>query len=167
MGIVIPVFKIDNIEYVKKVTAIKNEALRLGKTLIDAKELVVRPLRPRDLGLTTDEWTFSVATGENTVINTSLDDKTLVVIYGIYNLSTTPQVTELIFGTTAKTVEDVYIEDMYMYDNKEVILEEPVVFQPGSSPLIKAVAKGANTAEKLGFKGFVVEPSGRRIGSSS
>jgi len=166
MGIVVPVTKIDNVEFVKKVLAIKEEALRLGRTLIDAKELVVRPLRPADLGLTTNEWTFNVSAGENTIINTRLDDKTLVVIYGIYNLSTTPVTTELIFGTTAKTVEDVYIEDMYLYDTKATLLDEPVVFQPGSSPLVKTVAKGANTAEKLGFLGFVVEPAGRRIGSS-
>ena len=166
MGIAIPVAKLSPEEFVKKVDAIKAQALELGKRLIDAKELVVRPLRPRDLGLSTDEWTFNVSAGENTLVNTSLDDKTLVVIFGIYNLSTDPQVNEVIFGTTAKTVEDVYIEDMYMYDNPEAMLDEPVVFQPGSSPLIKGIAKGANSAEKLGFRGFVVEPAGRRIGSS-
>jgi len=166
MGIVIPITKIDNVEFVKRVSAVKGEALRLGKQLIDAKELVVRPLRPADLGLTTNEWTFGVSAGENTVVNTRLDDKTLIVIYGIYNLSASPVTTEVIFGTTAKTVEDVYIEDMYLYDYKATLLDEPVVFQPGSSPLIKAIAKGANTAEKLGLLGFVIEPAGRRIGSS-
>ena len=166
MGIIIPVAKVSQAEYVEKLKSLKAEALKLGKQLIDAKELVIRPLRPRDLGVSADEWTFNVSSGENTLVNKELDDKTLVLIYGIYNLSTDPQVNEVKFGTAAKTVEDVYIEEMYMYDNPEVMLDEPVVFQPGSSPLIKGVAKGANTAEKLGFKGFVVEPAGRRIGSS-
>jgi len=148
MGIVLPVSKISDDEYVKRVAAIKAQALELGKRLIDAKELVVRPLRPRDLGIEKDEWTFNVSAGENTIISTKLDDKTLVVIYGIYNLSSEPKVTEVIFGTTAKTVEDVYIEDMYVYDIKEVMLDEPVVFQPGSSPLIKAVANPIHGIER-------------------
>jgi len=166
MGIVIPVYKIDDVEFVKKVLAIKGEALKLGKQLIDAKELVVRPLRPADFGLAVNEWTFSVSAGENTIVSTTLDDKTLVVVYGIYNLSTSPATTEVIFGTTAKVVEDVYVEDMYLYDVKATLLDEPVVFQPGSSPLIKIIAKDANTAEKVAFLGFVIEPAGRRIGSS-
>jgi hypothetical protein len=164
MGIVIPVSMIDKKDFVARVQAISSKALEIGKQVIDAKELVIRPLRPRDLGIDKDEWTFDVAAGENTIISHSLDDKTLVVIYGIYSLSTSPAVTEVKFGTQAKIVEDVYIEDMYAYDYKVSLLSEPVVYQPGSTVLIKAVAKAASTAEKLGFLGFVVEPSGRTIG---
>ena len=166
MGIVIPVALIPREEYVRRVYAIRSEALQLGKRLIDAKELVVRPLRPRDLGLNSDEWVFSVSAGENTIVNVTLDDKTLVVIYGVYNMSTDPQVNEIIFGTPARTVDDLYIEDMYMYDNPEALIDEIIAYQPGSTVLIKAVAKASNTTEKLGFKGFVIEPAGRRIGSS-
>lgn len=165
MGTVTPVGKMPDTEFVKRLAAIKASALKEAARLIDAKELVIRPLRPKDLGLATDEWTFNVSAGENTLVNTQLDDKTFIVIAGIYNLSTDPQVTELKFGTAAKTVEDVYIEDMYLYDTPATMLDEIVAFQPGSTALIKAVAKGANANEKLGFIGFVVEPAGRNIGS--
>jgi len=166
MGIILPAKMIDPKDYVAKLQSLAAKALEVGKSVIDVKEIVIRPLRPADLGLTANEWTFNVSAGENVVINKTLDDKTLVMIVGIYNLSSTPATTEVIFGTQAKTVEDVYIEDMYLYDIKEAILDEAVVYQPGSTVLIKAVAKAANTAEKLGFLGFVVEPAGRRIGSS-
>jgi len=164
MGITIPVSMIDKKDFVARLQSITSKALDIGKTVIDAKELVVRPLSPRDLGLTVDEWRFNVSAGENTIVSRLLDDKTLVVIYGIYNLTASPVVTEVMFGTQAKVVEDVFIEDMYLYEYKVTLLSEPVVYQPGSTVLIKAVAKGANTAEKLGFLGFVVEPSGRKIG---
>jgi hypothetical protein len=164
MGIVIPVSMIDKKDFVSRVQSIASKALDIGKTVIDAKELVIRPLSPRDLGLDVDEWKFSVSAGENTIINKQLDDKTLVVIYGVYNLSASPVTTELKFGTQAKIVEDIYIEDMYAYDYKVALLSEPVVYQPGSTVKISAVAKAASTDEKLGFLGFVVEPSGRKIG---
>lgn len=166
MGILIPLAKISQEEYVKRVNAIKAEALKLGRKLIDATELVVRQLGPRDLGLSTDEWTFNVAAGENTIVNTKLDNQTLVVIFEIFNLSTNPQVNEAKFGTVAKTIEDVYFENIYMYDTPAGLLDEPVVFQPGSQVVIKAVAKASNTAEKLGFVGFVVEPAGKNIASN-
>jgi hypothetical protein len=53
---------------------------------------------------------------------------------------------------------------MYAYDYKVALLKEPVVVQPGSTIIITAIAKAANTAEKLGLLGFVIEPLGRTIG---
>ena len=161
MGIAFPVSKLSPEEYVKMIKAVKAKALSLGKSLIDAKELDVRFLRPKDLGLTTDEWTFNVSAGTNTnAVNASLKDKFLVLIFGIYNLSTNPQVTEVTFKTPQQTIDTIYIEDMYQYDQPAVLLEEPIVYQPGSTVQIDLVAKGANTAEKLGFLGVVVAPKG-------
>ena len=166
MGIVIPVAKMPSEEYVRFVRAVKGSALAKAreKYLRNVKELVIRTLRPRDLGLNADEWTFSVSAGTNAdIINTTLDDKTMVVIYGIYNLSTNPQVNEVIFKTGSETIEDVYIEDMYMYDIPAVLLDKLLLYTPGSIVKIDFVAKGSNTAEKLGFLGFVIEPAGKRI----
>jgi hypothetical protein len=72
------------------------------------------------------------------------------------------------FGTNAVTKEDVDIQDMYVYDYRAVILAEPIVFQPGSQVVIKAVSTAStSTTERLGFLGFVVEQAGRNIGGSS
>ena len=166
MGIVVPLAKVPNEEFTRKVKAVKEYALAKAKEkyLKDVKELVIRTLGPRDLGLNADEWTFSVSAGTNTdVVNTKLDDKTMIVIYGIYNLSTSPQVNEVIFKTGSETIEDVYIEDMYMYDIPAVLLDKLLLYTPGSIVKIDFVAKGSNTAEKLGFLGFVIEPAGKRI----
>jgi hypothetical protein len=57
---------------------------------------------------------------------------------------------------------------MYVYDYKATMLAEPIVFQPGSQVVIKAVSTtSTSTSEKLGFLGFVVEQAGRNIGGSS
>jgi len=165
MGLVIPLGMLDKREYVSRLLKAKDDAFKLAKTLIDATDLVIRPLKPSDLGVSGNEWTFNVSSGNNSIVTEELDNKTLIVIFGIYNLSTNPQVNEVKFGTPARTTEDVYIEDMYMYDNPGVIIEKPVTFQPGSTIEITAVAKGSNTAEKLGFVGFVIEPAGRTIGA--
>ena len=169
MGLVIPVAKISQEEYVRKVEDIEREAMKAASEnfLRDAGDLVARPLRPKDLGLATDEWTFNVAAGKNAdIVNTSLDDKTMIVIYGIFNLSTNPQVNEVVFKTGAENIEDVYFEDMYLYDVPAVFLEEPVIYRPGSTVKMDFIAKGANTAEKIGFLGIVIEPAGRNIGKA-
>ena len=163
MGLAIPIQKIDNKDYVAKINSMKQDALQLASGLIHTTNLVVRPIRPKDLGLSTDEWTFNLSAGSNTV-SKELNDKTMIVIYGIYNESTTPVTTEVKFGSPAETKEDVYIEDMYMYDVPAEILENPIVFQPGTTAEIEIIAKGDNSTEKLGFLGFVVEPAGLNIG---
>ncbi|MCL7388728.1 MAG: hypothetical protein LZ173_02160 [Thaumarchaeota archaeon] len=170
MGFAIPVTKIDRKDYVSLVKTIADQALQLGSKTIPVKELVIRTLTPKDLGLTTDEWSFTVNAGENTIVNTKLDDKTLIVIYGIFNLSSSPVTVRLKFGTNAVTKEDVDVQDMYVYDYKATMLAEPIVFQPGSQVVIKAVTMSTTTAgtkERLGFLGFVVEQAGRNIGGSS
>jgi len=167
MGVAIPLAKISQDEFVKRIDSLKAQALDLARTkyLRDVKDVVVRPLRPKDLGLTTDEWTFNVAAGKNAdIVNVTLDDKTMVVIYGIYNLSVNPQVNEIVFKTGAENIEDVYFEEMYMFDQPAVLLDEAITYQPGSTIKMDFVAKGANTAEKIGFLGFVIEPAGRNIG---
>jgi len=170
MGFTIPVAMMDKKDFTALMKTLADQALQLGSKTIPVKELVIRTLTPRDLGLTTDEWSFTVNAGENTIVNTKLDDKTLIVIYGIFNLSSSPVITRVKFGTNAVTKEDVNIEDMYLYDYKATMLAEPIVFQPGSQVVVKAVAMSTTTAgtkERLGFIGFVVEQAGRNIGGSS
>ena len=167
MGLVYPISKFNDRDYVSLIKSLKDTAYARARGKIAVTNIIDRTLRPSDLGLTTNEWTFNVAAGENDIINHTLDDKTLILIYGIFNLSTDPQVTEVKFGTPANTIEDVYIEDMYMYDYPAVILDSPIVFEPGKTIQIKAIAKAANTAEKLGFLGIVIEPAGRNIGTTA
>ena len=166
MGTVIPLAKISPEEYVQRVASIRSQALAKArqKYLSDKTKLVVRTLKPSDLGLSGNEWTFNLSSGVNAdKVSKSLNDKTMIVIFGIYNLSTDPQVTEVKFKTGSATVEDAYIEDMYLYDQPGVLLDEPVVYPPSSKINIDVVTKGANTAEKLGFLGLVIEPSGETI----
>ena len=161
-----PIAIIPKEQYVRWLEDVKARVLARAreKYLRGVPQIVIRPLRPRDLGVNADEWVFNVVAGENTIIDFTLDDKTVVVVHGIYNLSTAPTTNEVLFGTGAETLDDLYIEDMYMHDPPAVRIDEPITYTPGSRVVIRTVNKAANSTEKLGFMGWVIEPVGRRIG---
>lgn len=136
----------------------------LARELIDARQLVVRTLKPKDLGLATDNWTFQVTAGLNEgVINKELDDKTMVIFLGVFNLSADPQVVEVRFGDPSSTIEDVHIEHMYLFDHPIAVFDTPIIYTPGNTIKIDLVAKGENSSEQFGFLGLVIEPAGRTI----
>lgn len=148
-------------EFIEKVRKLAYEK---GSELIKAEELVVRDLLWTDLGLTGNEWSVNIgSTGEVKVIEHTLDDKTLIVIYAVGDAETSPNVTQVVFGTGAGDKARVILEDAYVTDIPEKILDSPVVITPAQKLVVKVVAKGTNATEKLYFKGFVVEPRGRTI----
>ena len=170
MGVIYPLNFIPKEQYIQKVDELVYKTLLdpekgIVWRLLDIKQVSVRPLRPRDLGLAQDEWSFNIGTAntEVTIIDTTLDDKTIVAIWAIFNKTLEPKVNEVLFGTGAGDIEDVYLEDLYVYESPVGVLRRPLIFQPGTRVVIKAVASTAPVVEQLGFIGVVVEPTGRRI----
>lgn len=162
-SLIVPLDKISPEQYEKMVTALLHDVEGEAATLIAGKTTIIRELKPSDLGLSTDEWTFTLNAGENTIVSGyKLPDDTMIVIYEVFNLSTNPVATEVKFGTPAGDKVDVFIEDLYMYDRQAGMLLTPVKINPGQTPVIKVIAKAAGT-EKIGFKGFVIEPAGKTI----
>ena len=146
-------------DLIKKLTAPEGAAARM----INSKNrLVVRTLKPRDLGVDSDTWSFSINAGVNTIVNHELDDKTMIVILGVFDNSANPVVTELRFGSNAGYVEDVEVEQMFAFTEPVLIFDRPIMVSPGSVIKIEAVAKDTGT-EELGFIGFVIEPEGKNI----
>lgn len=130
--------------------------------LINATDLVARVLKPSDLGLSTANWEFNLTNTTQTIVNQELDDKTMIVLFGVFNLDTNPIITELKIGTAAGPIEDVQLEFAYMWDNPALVFDKPLVFSPKTTIKIDAVATATGT-QKLGFIGVVIEPAGRTI----
>jgi hypothetical protein len=130
--------------------------------LINAKDLVDRILKPSDVGLTTVNWTFTLSSTEEFIIDKELDDKTMVILFGVFNLDTNKIIKELEIGTGAGPVENVQLEFMEAFDTNALIFEKPIIYSPKSRIRIKAKATAAGT-QRLGFIGVVIEPVGRTI----
>ena len=152
-------------ELASKIEQWKAAALAKAKELIKAEKLVIRDLSWEDLGVSGNEWKFDLTSaGENTIVNKELDDKTLILIYAVGDKSDSPVVTKVTFGTPAHTVQIIELESAYVTDYPEKVIDNPPVFTPGQKMVIKAIATGSATGEKIYFRGFVVEPKGKNIG---
>jgi len=162
MGYGIPVPKIPQDLYVKKIETYEKTILSKAKEYIKtAEQLEIRALMPKDLGLTTANWTFNLSAGTNSnIINVELKDKFLVAIIGVFNRTPSPQAMEVVFRTPNRTIDDIALEEMYNYDVYAMLLSDAVLYPPGSTVQIDIVAKAANSDERLGFIGFVVAPAG-------
>lgn len=130
--------------------------------LINSVNLVVRVLKPSDVGLSTPDWEFNLTSTEQTIVNTELDDKTMIVLFGVFNNDTDPKIRELKIGTPAGPIEDVQLDFMYTWANPALVFDEPLVFTPKSTIKIDAIASATGT-HKMGFIGVVIEPAGRTI----
>lgn len=163
MVYIIPVEDMPEHERVAKIKEAVNYAYDAGKRLIKAPALVDRPAKPADFGISGEEFTFNVSSGENTIVNRTLDDDEVIVIYAIGNISESPQVERITFGTGSEVFADIFIGDLYSKMVPEGYLSKPIIYSPKSKMVIKAYAKGSNTAEKLYFKAIVVEKEGKNI----
>ena len=132
------------------------------KMINSKNRLVVRTLRPKDLGIDSDTWSFSLSAGSNTIVDHELDDKTMIVILGVFDNTAIPLISEPKFGSNAGYVEDVELEQMFAFTEPVLIFDRPIMVSPGSVIKIEAIAKDAGT-EELGFIGFVIEPEGKNI----
>ena len=57
-----------------------------------------------------------------------------------------------------------WFEEMYLYDEPVAYFKKPIIYRPGSQIKIKAIAKAANSDEKLILLGFIVERVGKNVG---
>ena len=162
----IPLDMLPKEQYIALLDTFKETAYQRARRLIEAHQLIDRELEPGDLGLATTEWVFTgLSAGANDIIppGFKLDDKVYILIYEIFDLTGNPNVIKIDFGTPAKIVDTVYLEELHQYDRVAAILTRPIEVNPGQTPVIKLYLKQAGDV-KFGFRGIVIEPMGRTIG---
>ena len=128
-------------------------------------ELVTRPLRAEDLGLSTPQWTFTLTStvGYVAMINTiSILDNRYVGINGICYTNAAPAVNQLRI-TRAGSVSRVWnIQEVQYNENDSVWFDDPVTVGQNETLLIEQYASAATTqsAELIVFYGVTVEKRG-------
>lgn len=126
-----------------------------------SKRLVVRQLRPQDLGLPGPEWMFQVRSGRNTLLRYRVRDDQAIVIFGFYNQSPSPKVVQLevLRGGVRRLI--IVMQELYTrgYDPMGVLADFEV-FRPGDEVELVGHAIGEGE-EILGVMGYVAEPEGR------
>lgn len=124
-------------------------------------KLIVRQLRPQDLGLPGPDWRFKVRAGRVELLSYRLRRDQALVIFGFYNQSQSPKVfqLEVMKGDERRLI--VVLQDLYTKGYDPIgILAEFEVFRPGEEIRVVGLSLGDGD-EELGIMGYVAEPEGR------
>jgi len=126
------------------------------------KDIVIRPLRPEDLGLATPEWTFNIVTTTwNVMINTTIADLTWVGIYGVlYAVLDTQAVSQLEVISMGNNERYWQIQGCGFTENSSFFFDDPVMIDQNTNITINGYGVVNGAAEKICFLGVVVEKGG-------
>jgi hypothetical protein len=124
------------------------------------RSLVVRQLRPEDLGLPGPDWRFSVRKGVNELLRTVIPADRAIVVFGFYNQSPQPRVQQLELwrGSSRRLV--LVLQEVYTrgYDPIGILVEFEVL-RPGDE--LRLIGHSTSEGEELlGILGYVAEPQG-------
>lgn len=149
-------------------TLIKELKRRATRELAD-QDIIIRPLRPEDLGLGTPEWTFNITTTTwNTMINTTVADVTWIGIYGVlYAMSDTQAVTQLKVTSMNEVQRFWQIQGCNYTENSTFFFDDPVIIDQNTNILLEGYGVANGSAEKICFLGVVVEKMGLLIRGGS
>jgi hypothetical protein len=146
--------------YNSLVSQLKSKAMK--ELSLPSKDIISRPLRPEDLGLSTPRWSFNITTGDwNTLVDIAVADNRFIGINGVVCLETTTQGISQIEITSGGRVSRIFnVEGIILLDNPIFYTDEPLISTQNSNLTIKGYAIATSTAEKFGFLGAVVEKRG-------
>jgi len=138
------------------------ELKRRARRELTEEEIVIRPLRPEDLGLATPEWTFNIVTTTwNVMINITIADLTWIGIYGVlYAMSDTQAVSQLEMKSMGNTERYWQIQGCNFTENSSFFFDDPVLIDQNTNLTINGYGVANEANEKICFLGVVVEKEG-------
>jgi hypothetical protein len=151
--------------------------MQLGLSF-SAGELVLRPLLPTDIGLTTTQnWKYAPsATAYNTLVNATIEDTRFVGINGIAYAPTVTassglaeqSVSGVKITRASKTAREWNIQELPGEGNdldptKRSYVDDPITVDQNITLKIEAYGLTASSSAYLSFIGSVVEPAGKVI----
>jgi len=144
------------------VAKLKEKAMRELK--LPESEIVIRPLRPEDLGLSTPEWTFNVgsATAWNTEIdNTTIADNRFVGINGVLiEESGEMGCTQIKITRMGQDVRYWQIQGVNYLEDSCIFFDDPVTIDQNTTLTVKFYCRTADTDFQCCFLGAVAEKRG-------
>ncbi len=157
----------------KMVAVLRQRAMK--ELSLPAASIVLRSIRPQDVGLSTAVWSFSITstTLYNTIINdfTILDNR-FVGINGVFYDPATALV-----GTTTELISQLRItrmgalkrewniQEISSQDDKVEYVDDPIVVDQNTTLKVEAFNATTSTDpnHEIGFKGMVAEKRGLLI----
>lgn len=130
-------------------------------------DLVMRPLRPEDIGLSTPKFEFNIATADawNTMISSqTIADNRFVGINGVlYGMSAQGAVTMIRVTRAGDVVRYWPIQDINFNENAMVFFDDPITVDQNQPITIEGYATATSSTERIVFLGAVVEKRGLLI----
>ncbi len=141
----------------------RKRAVQAGVAFLSSlgpRRLVVRQLRPEDVGLPGPQWRLRVSPGDVEVVRARLPEDRALVLFGFYNQSPSPSVHQLELWRNGSRRLIVVLQELYTRGYDPIgVLAEFEVFRPGDE--LRLVARSvAEGEELLGLLGYVAEPEG-------
>ena len=151
--------------YVKMVRLLKEKAMMELK--LPETELVFRPLRPDDLGIT-GKWTWDVASTAWTTIRSAytIADNTFVGINGVcypverWTGDTAKAISQLRITREASVAREWNIQGIPHLESQTVFVDDPITVDQNTSIKIEAYGISTNSTDPLILHGAVVERRG-------
>lgn len=126
-------------------------------------DLVIRELRPEDVGYGTSEFTNSVVTTvtNNLISSVTIANNRFIGIYGIRYAQTAPQsISQLAVTRKGSVVRYWQIQGVQSTENGNMFFDDPVIVDQNTVLNVSGYPVTTNTAEKIVFLGLVVEKAG-------
>jgi len=159
-------YKYDNVRDV--VRNLERRVGELTQARVAPKEVTVRMLRPSDLGLSVENWSYTStsAFAFTNYISQTIPDDTFVSVAGVFNTTSSPAATMVKVTVGGNTKRLWPLEHMHAEGEQAKTLffgsDEQIILAPGSVVKIDVVAT-STAAQDLGFIGFVGEARGQNI----
>ena len=126
------------------------------------QRLVVRQLRPADVGLAGPDWSFEVAAGATRHSFAVPRDRALT-FFGVYNQSERPKVYELEVLVNGRRRLLLNLQELYTRGYDPIgVLPVVEVFRPGDEVALVMWSVGQGR-EELALLGYVAEPEGATV----
>ena len=151
-----------------------NEVLRRAQTQLGLprEEIILRPLRPEDIGFSTSKFKSSITTtlGWNSLVTTyTIADNRFVCISGMFTEESTPTRVHHVRITRAGSVSREWnVQRVAVQQDKQMFVDDPIIIDQNTQLSINSyngllTTTSANTWEEFGFIGCVAEKRGMLI----
>lgn len=136
--------------------------LSLATKKLGTSNLIVRPLQPSDLGLSTNEFSFTTITTSGTVniIDYTVPNGKYIYLFGLFDGSPTPVVQGLQLASGAGNLLNLYFQDLYLTSEPIGFFNVGIGFEPSNILKANVISSGSSATELFGLIGFVAEPAG-------
>lgn len=144
-----------------------------------SNEFGIQVLRPThlynstttDIGGTTTRWRFtSAATGtifwtseDSYLASFTVSDKAILMIWGYFNLSPVPNITELFIQPGSNKLPIMNLYPLRLRKEKYFCFPQPLIIEPNSQITITCASESSSVIEETGLLGYYFAPMSRLI----